>query len=1433
MRSKRGCICPGGGARGLRGRASLWLGALLLLFPPSLARAADADRDALDDDWEQSYFGDLSATVAGDPDGDGLYNQQEEAFGSDPTRFDTDGDVLSDRRERDLGTNPRRRDTDADGLTDYAEVQLHRTRATVRDTDGGGRGDGEEVLVDGTDPRVREDDAQDSDGDGLPNYIEARIGTDPFSSDTDGDLLSDAEENPDLDDRYAGDKNENGVFEPELGEETDPTRADTDGDGLDDGLELIFGSDPFDTDSDDDGYSDGDEYDLRLTEHECLDPAEPDSDFDGVDDGSELDAGFDPCNSDSDGDGAPDGVELTQGTDPSSPDALPDNDQDGLGDAYEAEIGTDPSLADSDGDGLSDLEEAFPLTDRYVSDPLDADSDDDGILDGNEGGVAVGGAPRGGTSPVNPDSDDDGLSDGQERGLALPESSLLDPDATDLGLFVPDTDPGSVTDPLDTDTDGDGLADAGEDANGDGAVQATETDPRIFDSDGDGMDDGWETRYSPGGACPAGSTVFLDATDGADGESDIDADGLSNLAEYRLEVRVGLIVISSPTSPCDTDSDDDGLSDADEAFGSYQNGQTDPNLADTDQDGLGDGLEDGDHDGRFALTVETDPSSADSDGDGLRDEVEDANQNGAVDAGETDPRSFDTDGDGLGDGSETFQFGTDPLLPDSDADGIRDGVEVGVGDADPASVTDPLSVDTDGDERSDGVEDENADGRLDPNETDPTDYDTDDGGVPDGVEINLKATDPRDPSDDDPATGTSPPPPVIEMPPTDMPPDPTLPQPIEARWLLEPNAEIRGSAACDVSTRSMAVRAAPRAVALWPWLLLGLVMLRRRGARPAAAVSRGLGLVALIGSTLLPAVSGAQATPEQIANARNTNIDVNPHRLNPGGFDLLGTSRPRVLPHLGFRGAALLHHLAGPAVVADKDSGATLRRLVGNREEMTLGAALGVFDRYQVSVMLPLVLHQRAELPGQQLGTATASGFGSLTVVPRAVLLGGGGSAVRLGVELPVTVPLWETPAYMGYEGWGVEPRLLTEEVAGPLVFSVALGVLVKPEQRIFNLRDGDQLTYALAGMYPDAVQDWDFGLEFQGGTPLAHAGRSPETRGEVLLGARHRWSEQLSVTAGTGAGVMSGIGQASYRVFLAVGYNGSLSPASANEKPDCSQPPGAGGAPPGCPPPDTDGDGIPDVTDVCPRQAEDLDEFEDENGCPDPDNDADGRLDIDDGCPREPEDRDGFKDTDGCPEPDNDGDRVLDVDDKCPLQAEDFDDVSDEDGCPEGATVVCPDGVEPTPSGECLAHLEVGLIHIAEPIQFAEDTAKLMDKSLEILDQVVDILDAKPEIHLLIIGHTDGRGPAVINQHLSQLRANSVRWYLLAQSKDPNQLGRRIKSLGKGESEPVDDNETAVGRAKNRRVEFLVVDAKDTRGTASPPPPKPSAAPIEPAPPN
>ncbi|MDA0989979.1 MAG: OmpA family protein [Verrucomicrobia bacterium] len=95
-----------------------------------------------------------------DSDGDGLPDNEEAQWGTDPYDPDSDADGLSDGEEvYQYKTNPLNPDTDYDGLTDgYDEVQKYRTNPLERDTDNGGVADGHEVIEDGTNPLDPSDD---------------------------------------------------------------------------------------------------------------------------------------------------------------------------------------------------------------------------------------------------------------------------------------------------------------------------------------------------------------------------------------------------------------------------------------------------------------------------------------------------------------------------------------------------------------------------------------------------------------------------------------------------------------------------------------------------------------------------------------------------------------------------------------------------------------------------------------------------------------------------------------------------------------------------------------------------------------------------------------------------------------------------------------------------------------------------------------------------------------------------------------------------------------------------------------------------------------------------------------------------------------------------------------------------------------------------
>jgi len=102
--------------------------------------------------------------------------------------------------------------------------------------------------------------------------------------------------------------------------------------------------------------------------------------------------------------------------------------------------------------------------------------------------------------------------------------------------------------------------------------------------------------------------------------------------------------------------------------------------------------------------------------------------------------------------------------------------------------------------------------------------------------------------------------------------------------------------------------------------------------------------------------------------------------------------------------------------------------------------------------------------------------------------------------------------------------------------------------------------------------------------------------------------------------------------------------------------------------------------------------------------------------------------------------------------------------------------------------------------ILFDTDSARIRAESLPTLDEVVKLLVAEPQWKLTIEGHTDSTGTAARNLTLSTQRAASVRDYLVGKGAS----AARLTAVGLGQSKPVADNTTELGRARNRRVELV-----------------------------
>ena len=90
---------------------------------------------------------------------------------------------------------------------------------------------------------------------------------------------------------------------------------------------------------------------------------------------------------------------------------------------------------------------------------------------------------------------------------------------------------------------------------------------------------------------------------------------------------------------------------------------------------------------------------------------------------------------------------------------------------------------------------------------------------------------------------------------------------------------------------------------------------------------------------------------------------------------------------------------------------------------------------------------------------------------------------------------------------------------------------------------------------------------------------------------------------------------------------------------------------------------------------------------------------------------------------------------------------------------------------------------------------------SLPLLREVARILRAHPSVKIEVQGHTDGLGDATRNMALSQGRAEAVRAFLIKEGV----AAARLRARGYGATQPRASNDTPDGRAKNRRVEFVI----------------------------
>ena len=542
----------------------------------------------------------------------------------------------------------------------------------------------------------------------------------------------------------------------------------------------------------------------------------------------------------------------------------------------------------------------------------------------------------------------------------------------------------------------------------------------------------------------------------------------------------------------------------------------------------------------------------------------------------------------------------------------------------------------------------------------------------------------------------------------------------------------------------------------------------------------------------------------------------------------------------------LVDYAHDPLVLRGATTGKKVGSVVSDQVTMRLDLTYALWRRLALNVDLPLSI-QAGEGPstgGVTFAEPSVIGLGDLRLGARATLYGEGTDPLQIALGAMLWIPTGTRSAFAGDGAARSAPYLVVGGLTRWFTWSTSIGAELRAARSLgTEVAAGAGFRWGAGMAFLPGDGTFQIGPEVHGAVSFA----DPEARStdaEALVGARYRFARHFVVGLAAAVGLAPGVGTPDFRAIGSFAFSPEPPPDAevtvdrdgdkiGDARDACPDEPGHASPDAkknGCPIlGDRDGDGILDAVDACPDAAGVPDEIPKINGCP-PDRDNDEIPDAEDACPAQQGLRSADPKRNGCPQfPDRDHDQIPDDEDTCPETVGARSADPNKNGCPGDRDAdgiyddkdACPDekgppDPDPAKNG-CPKDVRVteGQIVIMQQVEFDTAKATIRPVSNGLLDTVANVLREHKEIlRVEVQGHTDNRGSVEQNTAISQARAEAVVNALVKRGVERGRLSAR----GYGPTRPIMANVTTVGRQKNRRVEFQILERKPKAGGNDPP---------------